>query len=414
MKSATTNTQKRRSSSARMYSLELQNDIYVDMSEIVPLIDRLHQRISAVEWSGILFYEVFDSEGSKIDDTERLINEEVTIKPKYILPLNKGSAAYTEYETDMETLMDATEEHPELEDCITGHIHSHVNMGTSFSGTDDDQLKDGAFDNEMFLSIIVNQKDNVTARLSFKGKVDTSPKVNLYQKEISLNQSYEDAVFYVESKVYKIERDKPEDFFEKQLEEICKPKTTYTPPPYGNGYYNNPAYNKGNQHHTNNYNPNKSVGRTNHEKKTDLEKRAINILTGLVEKSVSDNLGGTQKQKIASGMYSVVKTNDNKFLIEFYLNAEERFNNLLDTSVIDEFKDLEQMNDFMSDILIEVARGSTPNGGIVTIEKHHEQHMMQMAKEMSQTLSDALDDVWTDINEKGDIYNVNNGVDRPF
>lgn len=77
----------------------------------------LCKEISAVEWSGSLFYRV---EGSIKKP------EEMKIILESILPMNKGSKAYTEYTTDSRVSMHWAKlgfDHK------IGLIHSHNNMG---------------------------------------------------------------------------------------------------------------------------------------------------------------------------------------------------------------------------------------------------------------------------------------------
>ena len=120
-------------------------------------IQYLCQQIAKVEWSGILFYK---PEGS-IKDPEnfKMILED-------ILPMHKGSQAYTEYTFD-ERVIEYLEENEHLEECRMGHIHSHNTMGVFFSGTDWSELEDNAPNHNYYLSLIVNNFMDFCAKVCF-------------------------------------------------------------------------------------------------------------------------------------------------------------------------------------------------------------------------------------------------------
>lgn len=134
--------------------------------KVMSQIQYLCTEISQVEWSGVLFYS---TKGSVKD----LATFEMTCED--ILPLDKGTGAYTEYSFG-EKFVEFLEAHPELEDCKIGHIHSHNNMGTFFSGTDMDELSDNAENHNFYLSLIVNNKMDFKAKIAYiiKPNVQTS------------------------------------------------------------------------------------------------------------------------------------------------------------------------------------------------------------------------------------------------
>jgi hypothetical protein len=65
--------------------------------------------------------------------------------------------------------MDKSEVNPESLDWTVGHIHSHNTMGVFFSGTDWDELNDNAANFNYYLSVIVNNKFEITANLATIG-----------------------------------------------------------------------------------------------------------------------------------------------------------------------------------------------------------------------------------------------------
>jgi hypothetical protein len=129
--------------------------------EVLHQIQYLCKFISKVEWSGALFYT---TEGS-IEKPETF---KITLKT--ILPLDMGSAAYTEYNLD-ERFMDFIEE--DFEERCTwklGHIHSHNSMAVFFSGTDMAELNDNAPAHNFYLSLIVNNAMDFLAKVAFIGE----------------------------------------------------------------------------------------------------------------------------------------------------------------------------------------------------------------------------------------------------
>lgn len=114
------------------------------------------------EWSGVLFY----TENGKLED------EEFTLDAKYLVLMDIGSKAHTEYEFGPEyaqILMD----NPDLMDMKMGHIHSHNTFEPFFSGEDDSELCDNAQFHNYYLSLIVNNKNNMVARLAYHVKVQS-------------------------------------------------------------------------------------------------------------------------------------------------------------------------------------------------------------------------------------------------
>lgn len=128
--------------------------------DVVKKIQYVCSRISHVEWSGQLFYKVL----------EGTLKDPSTLKVKVVdlHVQDRGSAAYTESETDID-ILDLYDEKPELEDCRTGFIHSHNSMGVYFSTTDIDELKINHAKTEMYLSVIVNNRTDICAKIAYAG-----------------------------------------------------------------------------------------------------------------------------------------------------------------------------------------------------------------------------------------------------
>lgn len=131
-------------------------------TDIKAKIDWLCSKISTIEWSGILIYDIVGD----VRDTETC-----RIELKDIVPMDKGSTGYTTYKLDPKVVMDHYMTHPEHEDFLIGHIHSHHNMDVFFSGVDTDELHENAPNHNMYLSLIVNNKDETCCKLVFLAEV---------------------------------------------------------------------------------------------------------------------------------------------------------------------------------------------------------------------------------------------------
>jgi len=88
-----------------------------------------------------------------------------------ILPMNKGTQAYTEYNLD-ERVIDYMMDNETMEKgWKMGHIHSHNTMGVFFSGTDWSELEDNAPHHNFYLSLIVNNFMDFCAKVCFISEV---------------------------------------------------------------------------------------------------------------------------------------------------------------------------------------------------------------------------------------------------
>lgn len=119
-------------------------------------IKHLCKVIPHVEWSGPLFYTI---EGS-IQDPR---NCKITLED--ILPLDKGSAGFTTYEIGLPVAKFMHKNNAPEKGWKLGHIHSHNNMGVFFSGTDESELKSNAENHNFYLSVIVNNKHEIIAKV---------------------------------------------------------------------------------------------------------------------------------------------------------------------------------------------------------------------------------------------------------
>lgn len=123
-----------------------------------------HSLVGDVEWSGPLFYTI---ESGSVDDLANLV-----IKAELMLPKDVGTASYTEYEMGIE-MIDFYELYPQTIGMKLGHIHTHHNMKTFFSGTDTAELHDNAPNHAYYVSLIVNHAGKYSAKIAIVSTVDT-------------------------------------------------------------------------------------------------------------------------------------------------------------------------------------------------------------------------------------------------
>jgi hypothetical protein len=121
------------------------------------------------EWSGILLFRPVGS--IKNPGEFKIILED-------IIPMDKGSSAYTEYENMGELMQYFDECDPQVEKdyqdgkLSIGHIHSHNVMRVFFSGTDMEELEDNCVNHFYYLSLIVNNFMDFTAKIAIHSKVE--------------------------------------------------------------------------------------------------------------------------------------------------------------------------------------------------------------------------------------------------
>lgn len=139
--------------------IEKHSDLYnlIISQEVERKIRYLCNKISKVEWSGILFYT---HSGSYEENN-------LEIKCVDVFLMDVGNAAYTEFSMSPDVIA-YTASHPELLDCQVGLIHSHGSMNTFFSQTDTDTLKEEGAERNHFVSLIVNNEGTYTAAITRK------------------------------------------------------------------------------------------------------------------------------------------------------------------------------------------------------------------------------------------------------
>lgn len=190
----------------------------------------LCSRISSVEWSGVLFYEM-----------EGTLGEDLKIIAKDLLLLNIHAATYTEYENDTTDIPAYMVEHG-LTHAYQGHIHSHNTMATFFSGTDTTTLKEEGAKRPHFLSLIVNNANQYTACITAKAEVEENLIFKGFSGKVLNIQVPEDnatriSVHYVSTEII-CENDEALVELDEQIKKLSVPTVTTTTVGRSTGYGN--------------------------------------------------------------------------------------------------------------------------------------------------------------------------------
>ena len=130
------------------------------------MIDYMHVNYPGDEWSGIMVYIADKFDLDKQEDFEFI--------PKFFIPMDLGTSAYTEFDYDgnLALAYDRAEELGiSLEEIKIGFIHSHHSMGAYFSWTDKEELYENSKQAGVYLSLVVDTKANHVAKLAIPAQV---------------------------------------------------------------------------------------------------------------------------------------------------------------------------------------------------------------------------------------------------
>lgn len=156
----------------------LENKIKVKRTQLFKeQVKYLCSKISSVEWSGVLFY------------TSKGFFPNLEIELQEIFLMDKGSSTYTEYNYDQE-IVEYQMNNPHLLNYKIGHIHSHNNMGTFFSGTDSSELNENCLNHVYYLSVIVNNAGSICGKVAIISETEQPTKFSIRNeigKILSLN-----------------------------------------------------------------------------------------------------------------------------------------------------------------------------------------------------------------------------------
>jgi len=151
--------------SLKKITLKERVNVYLP-KDVFDKIKYLCRKISKVEWSGILLYDI---EGT-IKDPENM-----RIILKDIIPMDRGSETYTEFEFNkngIDKYIDYIEKNEQAMYWYQGLIHSHNSMAVFFSGTDMEELEENSNAHNFYLSMIVNNAMDMTAKIGFIASTD--------------------------------------------------------------------------------------------------------------------------------------------------------------------------------------------------------------------------------------------------
>lgn len=130
-------------------------------NDLLNKISYINNKTDRKEWSGILIYELEDDNIFKLKDT--------SINLVDVLLMDIGHETFTSFEYENTDILDIIDKY----DITSGKrrmglIHSHANMNVFFSSTDMDELVSNSKNHQLYLSVIVNNKLEVIAKLGFK------------------------------------------------------------------------------------------------------------------------------------------------------------------------------------------------------------------------------------------------------
>lgn len=145
------------------------------------------REIPDVEWSGLLFYDIYKKGTETKESPDNLL-----FIVKDVIPMDIGTTLSTEYNfTDNnDTMIDYFNGDPKRLTLKTGLIHSHHNLGTSFSGTDLDDLEYNCHNHNFYLSLIVNNWGDYNAFVGIKGTLQGGVYIGINEDGIKYEINY--------------------------------------------------------------------------------------------------------------------------------------------------------------------------------------------------------------------------------
>ena len=99
-----------------------------------------------------------------------------------------GSGVYTEYEllprpgVNKSSFVKWAMKHVIGKGLQLGHVHSHHEMATFFSGTDMDELEEGSGKHNYYLSLIVNNRNELIAKIGVLLETEVEQELSFSKK----------------------------------------------------------------------------------------------------------------------------------------------------------------------------------------------------------------------------------------
>ena len=271
----------------------------------------LHGRFFNREWSGPLIYTVQSGDLENPDD--------ITIMAEDLFLMDIGTAGGTDFEMDEKSTIEMYDSHEGLMtgDMRTGLIHSHHNMKSYFSSIDDSELVDNAKNYNIYVSLIVNNKNQYVARVAFPTSVKVKRENHYIYKNIndddasvvSEEEAEKEVICFYDCHVELVDNSITEEFLAR-VEDLDKPvhKATKFARPYHNTYG---SYNK-----------------TSHNKKDDKQKE-LNLISSVLNhnnyKRFVIKMISQDPQNLSSSIFQVIKQHKHT-----YRKDEGKFEDIID------------------------------------------------------------------------------------
>lgn len=147
--------------------------VVVIPQSVIDKINYLHQ-IAPLnkEWSGVLiFTDVKNNE-------EDILPQEIYVED--IVPMDIGTSYFTDFNLASPQMNDYVLKNFDKK-FYTGMIHTHHSMEAYFSGTDLDELKTNSKSYQYYLSVIVNYKMDVVAKIGIQTKTEVTTSSKEYK-----------------------------------------------------------------------------------------------------------------------------------------------------------------------------------------------------------------------------------------
>jgi len=126
------------------------------------------------EWSGVLFYDIKGS----IKKIKTLV---LTVTD--FLPMNKGTKTHTGYDFDEDVTTYMMNKQLFGSGKQIGMIHSHNTMPVFFSTEDNSELEDNTPNHNFYLSLIVNNRMEMSAKVAYRAKTSPQPVIYVTRDE---------------------------------------------------------------------------------------------------------------------------------------------------------------------------------------------------------------------------------------
>lgn len=197
---------------------------------VVDKIQQLHKTAPLnTEWSGVLIFTDNSNLSIKNSVKNNSVNIPTEIYVEDIVPMNIGSSAYTSFNMAS----------PQMNEYIfknfdrnfkTGLIHTHHSMKAYFSSTDLEELDDNSKSYEYYLSLIVNYRLDMVAKIGLNKKENIKKTYETYTikngkilKFVDTKDVVKNSSFNIDCNIV-IESSELDEIFKTGLKEIVKVK----------------------------------------------------------------------------------------------------------------------------------------------------------------------------------------------